>query len=150
MLDKSFDTSHLLDINQTITPNGALFSRKKHGFLPELLYNMYNDRTIFKKKMLDAQQKFEDTKDPKYKNQIASLHNKQMSLKIALNSAYGAVGNQYFRFYDMQKQLPMVDNFQFVGSKRHSINISMKFSKQKMKIMFLHPILIRFILHLKN
>ncbi len=102
MLDKSFDTSHLLDINQTITPNGALFSRKKHGFLPELLYNMYNDRTIFKKKMLDAQQKFEDTKDPKYKNQIASLHNKQMSLKIALNSAYGAVGNQYFRFYDIR------------------------------------------------
>ena len=102
MLDKSFDTSHLPDINQTMTPNGALFSRKKHGFLPELLYNMYNDRTIFKKKMLDAQQKFEDTKDPKYKNQIASLHNKQMSLKIALNSAYGAVGNQYFRFYDIR------------------------------------------------
>ena len=57
MLSKSYDTSSVRDVNQTITPNGALFSRKKHGFLPELLYNMYNDRTIFKKKMLDAQQK---------------------------------------------------------------------------------------------
>ncbi len=102
MLDKSVDTKHLPAINQTMTPNGALFSRKKHGFLPELLYSMYNERTIFKKKMLGAQQKFEDTKDPKYKNQIASLHNKQMALKIALNSAYGAVGNQYFRFYDIR------------------------------------------------
>ena len=102
MLFKETDTSHLPDINQTMTPNGALFSRKKHGFLPELLYSMYNERSAFKKKMLDAQQKFEDTKDPKYKNQIASLHNKQMALKIALNSAYGAVGNQYFRFYDIR------------------------------------------------
>ena len=102
MLFKETDTSHLPDINQTMTPNGALFSRKKHGFLPELLYSMYNERSAFKKKMLDAQQKFENTKDPKYKNQIASLHNKQMALKIALNSAYGAVGNQYFRFYDIR------------------------------------------------
>ena len=102
MLFKETDTSHLPAINQTMTPNGALFSREKHGFLPELLYSMYNERSTFKKKMLDAQQKFEDTKDPKYKNQIASLHNKQMALKIALNSAYGAVGNQYFRFYDIR------------------------------------------------
>ena len=102
MLFKETDTSHLPAINQTMTPNGALFSREKHGFLPELLYSMYNERSAFKKKMLDAQQKFEDTKDPKYKNQIASLHNKQMALKIALNSAYGAVGNQYFRFYDIR------------------------------------------------
>jgi len=102
MLDKSVDTKHLPAINQTMTPNGALFTRKKHGFLPKLLYSMYNERSAFKKKMLDVQQKFENTKDPKYKNQIASLHNKQMALKIALNSAYGAVGNQYFRFYDIR------------------------------------------------
>ena len=38
----------------------------------------------------------------KYKNMIPKLHNKQMALKIALNSAYGAVGNQYFRFYDIR------------------------------------------------
>ena len=102
MLYKETVTDHLPDVNQTMTPNGALFSRNRHGFLPELLYSMYNERSSFKKKMLQATQQYEDTKDPKFKNQIASLHNKQMALKIALNSAYGAVGNQYFRFYDIR------------------------------------------------
>jgi len=102
MLYKETVTDHLPDLNQTMTPNGALFTRERHGFLPELLYSMYNERSAFKKKMLQATQQYENTKDPKYQNQIASLHNKQMALKIALNSAYGAVGNQYFRFYDIR------------------------------------------------
>ena len=38
------------------TPNGALFRTKKQGFLPEMMQEMYNDRTIYKKKMLIAQQ----------------------------------------------------------------------------------------------
>tara|TARA_Y100000034_G_scaffold24311_1_gene28318 strand:+ start:535 stop:3021 length:2487 start_codon:yes stop_codon:yes gene_type:complete len=102
MLDKSYDTEFLQDINQTMTPNGALFSRKKHGFLPELMQKMYNDRKVTKKQMLEASQKYEETKDIKYKNIIPKLNNRQMALKIALNSAYGAVGNQYFRFFDIR------------------------------------------------
>ena len=102
MLNKSFDTSHLPSINQTMTPNGALFSREKHGFLPELMEKMYTDRSATKKEMLKASQKFEETKDIKYKNMVPKLHNKQMALKIALNSAYGAVGHQYFRFFDIR------------------------------------------------
>ena len=102
MMNKSFDTDDLKNINQTITPNGALFSRKKHGFLPELMQKMYTDRSATKKQMLQASQNYEKTKDVKYKNMIPKLHNKQMALKIALNSAYGAVGNQYFRFYDIR------------------------------------------------
>ena len=102
MLEKSYDTDFLKPINQTMTPNGALFSRKKHGFLPELMQKMYTDRSATKKRMLQASQNYEKTKDVKYKNMIPKLHNKQMALKIALNSAYGAVGNQYFRFYDIR------------------------------------------------
>ena len=37
------------------------------------------------------------------KENIASCHNIQWSKKIALNSAYGAVGNQYFRYYDVRQ-----------------------------------------------
>ena len=102
MLSQDFDTSFLKKNKETITPNGALFDCTKYGFLPEMLSEMYTDRKSTKKEMLKTQQKYEDTKDPKYKNQIASLHNKQMALKIALNSAYGAIGNQYFRFYDIR------------------------------------------------
>jgi DNA polymerase elongation subunit (family B) len=61
---------------------------------------MYNDRVKFKKWSLEATQKFEDTKDNRYLNDISKYNNIQMARKIALNSAYGAIGNQYFRYYD--------------------------------------------------
>ena len=33
---------------------------------------------------------------------ISKYHNFQLTKKIQLNSAYGAMGNQYFRFYDIR------------------------------------------------
>ena len=85
----------------TITPNGALYRTDKKGFHPEMMQEIYDDRTIFKKKMLQAKQDYEDTKDPKYLKFISRYNNIQMARKISLNSAYGAIGNQYFRYYDL-------------------------------------------------
>ena len=102
MLIQSFDTSFLKEKQETITPNGALFDCTKYGFLPELLLQMYNERKETKKLMLKAEQEYEDTKHPKLLNLISRYKNKQLALKIALNSAYGAIGNQYFRFYDIR------------------------------------------------
>ena len=85
----------------TITPNGALYRTDKKGFLPEMMQDIYNDRTIYKKKMLQAKQDYEDTKDPKYQKYISRYQNIQMARKISLNSAYGAIGNQWFRYYDL-------------------------------------------------
>ncbi len=85
----------------TITPNGALYRTDKLGFLPQMMQEIYDDRTIYKKKMLKAKQDYEDTKDPKYLKYISRYTNIQMARKISLNSAYGAIGNQYFRYYDL-------------------------------------------------
>ena len=85
----------------TITPNGALYRTDKRGFLSEMMQDIYDDRTIYKKKMLKAKQDYVDTKDPKYQKYISRYHNIQMARKISLNSAYGAIGNQYFRYYDL-------------------------------------------------
>jgi len=101
MLSQEFDTSFLKK-DETVTPNGAIFNRSFAGFVPELLKEMYNERKSVKKLMLKAQQEFENTKDPKLLSTISRYKNKQMALKIALNSAYGAMGNQYFRFYDIR------------------------------------------------
>ena len=87
--------------NTTITPNGALYRKDIKGFLPEMMQEIYDDRTVYKKKMLKAKQDYEDTKDPKYLKYISRYNNIQMARKISLNSAYGAIGNQYFRYYDL-------------------------------------------------
>jgi len=99
LLDKKVDTSILKGV--TLTPNGALFKTDTKGFLPEIMESMYNDRVTFKRKMLEAKQEYENTKDPKLLKDISRYNNIQMAKKISLNSAYGAIGNAYFRYYDL-------------------------------------------------
>ena len=97
LLDKKVE---IRDDGCAVTPNGARFRKDFHGFLPQLMEKMYDDRVKFKKWTLEAKQKYEDTRERKYFNEISKYNNIQMARKIALNSAYGAIGNQYFRYYD--------------------------------------------------
>ena len=99
MLNKEVDTSILKDA--TMTPNGALFKTTQKGFLPELMQKMYDDRVKFKQLMIEAQKDYEKTKDPKLQKTIAKFNNIQMAKKISLNSAYGAIGNVWFRYYNL-------------------------------------------------
>jgi len=99
LLDRKVDTSILKGV--TLTPNGALFSTKKKGFLPEMMQSMYNDRVKYKKLLLQAKQEYENTKDPKLLKDISKYDNIQMAKKISLNSAYGALGTVWFRYYDL-------------------------------------------------
>jgi DNA polymerase elongation subunit (family B) len=89
------------DTEHCMTPNGALFRKDKRGFLPELMEGMYNDRVKYKRRMLDAQQEYENTGEKSLLKDIARYNNIQMAKKISLNSAYGAIGNNWFRYFDL-------------------------------------------------
>jgi DNA polymerase elongation subunit (family B) len=84
-----------------VCANGAMYRKDVRGFLPELMDKMYQDRVIFKKKMIDAKKEYEKTKNKELTKEIARCNNIQMAKKISLNSAYGAIGNQYFRYYKL-------------------------------------------------
>lgn len=84
----------------TITPTGCVFNKNKRGFLPTLMETMYNDRTVWKKRMLEAKKEYEKNKTQELENEIARCHNMQLAKKIQLNSAYGALSNMYFRWFD--------------------------------------------------
>ena len=101
-LNEKFNLQWARDKNVTVAPNGSMYRRDKQGFLPELMEKMYGDRVVFKKKTIEAKKEFQKTKDPIYKNEISRCNNIQMAKKIALNSAYGAIGNQYFRYFDVR------------------------------------------------
>ena len=85
-----------------VCANGAMFRKDIRGFLPELMDKMYQDRVIFKKKMIEAKKEYEKTKNKELTKEIARCNNIQMAKKISLNSAYGAIGNQYFRYYKLE------------------------------------------------
>jgi len=89
------------DGDYAVCANGAQYRKDVRGFLPELMDKMYGDRVIFKKKMLQAKQQYEKTPTEALEKEIARCNNIQMAKKISLNSAYGAIGNQYFRYYKL-------------------------------------------------
>ena len=100
MLNQKSDLSDL-DM-RTITPNGAQFRTDKQGFLPELMDKLYKERVIYKDKMAKAKALYQETGDKRLQNDISKNYNIQLARKIALNSAYGAIGNQYFRYFDVR------------------------------------------------
>jgi len=106
-LDRDIDTTYCQQQDLSISANGYHFRRDIQGFLPAMMERMYNERSKFKIQMLETQQVYENEKNPteriKLSKEVARLDNMQMARKIQLNSAYGALGNQYFRFFDVRQ-----------------------------------------------
>ena len=101
MVDKILDGKVKNDTEYCMTPNGAFFRKDVRGFLPQLMEGIYNDRVKYKRRMLEAQQEYENTGEKFLLNDIARYNNIQMAKKISLNSAYGAIGNNWFRYFDL-------------------------------------------------
>ena len=114
MLKKKVPLDFLKTQDACLTPNGAMFKRDSQGFLPEMMESMYKDRIVFKKRMLKAKKQYQKTKTPELKKEISRCNNIQWARKIALNSAYGAVGNQYFRYYDVRQASGITTAGQFI------------------------------------
>ena len=49
-----------------------------------------------------SKQQYEKTKDPKLEGVIDTLDTEQTGIKILMNSLYGALANQYFRYFDLR------------------------------------------------
>ena len=100
LLNEEVDLSELEGV--TVCPNGAMFTTEKQGFLPKLMDKIYSERVVFKKKMIKAKKKYEKTPTKELEREISRCNNIQMAKKIQLNSAYGAIGNNYFRYYKLE------------------------------------------------
>jgi DNA polymerase elongation subunit (family B) len=104
-----------IDTTYATAANGVLFSKNKQGFLPALMEKMYNDRAEYKKKMIEAKKTLEsipksDSEERRLvSNDVSRYHNLQLAKKIQLNSAYGALANEYFRWFnfDMAEAITM-------------------------------------------
>jgi DNA polymerase elongation subunit (family B) len=91
------------DPDISVCANGACFTNKKLGIIPEIIDEYYTNRKKIKKEMLRVEQEIENEKDPERKKDLKreanQLHNSQMAIKIAMNSLYGATANIYFLYY---------------------------------------------------
>ena len=101
-VDKILQREVEFDNEYAVCANGAMYRKDVRGFLPELMEKIYQDRVIYKKKMLEAKQAYVQTPTKALEKEIARCNNIQMARKIQLNSAYGAIGNEYFRYYKLE------------------------------------------------
>lgn len=108
LLKKIPDTSVLKKKKITLTPNRQLFRTDRKGFLSMMMEEMFRDRKRYKNKMLEVSKELE--KDGLTEEQKAVLeaekaryNNLQLTKKICLNSAYGALGNEYFMLFDVRQ-----------------------------------------------
>jgi DNA polymerase elongation subunit (family B) len=100
LLDKKTDLKQLHIDDECLTANGYHFSRKKRGLFPGIVEKLFDDRQMYKRKMIEAQKLYEETHKPQYLNDISRYTNFQMARKIQLNSLFGAWANYYFRYFD--------------------------------------------------
>jgi DNA polymerase elongation subunit (family B) len=83
-----------------VCSSGISYRKDKQGIIPELIVDYYAERTVIKNEMLKLQSEYEKTKDSNLEFEINQLENNQMSVKILLNSLYGAMANKYFKYFD--------------------------------------------------
>ena len=100
-VDKLLEQEAEIDGEYAVCANGAQYRKDIHGFLPEMMQRIYDDRKIYKGKMLAAKRQNESAPTVQLQKDIARYNNIQMARKIQLNSAYGAIGNQYFRYFNL-------------------------------------------------
>lgn len=98
--------------------NGTTYRRDMEGFLPQLMKKLYTQRKLYKQKMLDASAKLkacvDEEEKKRLKTEISIAKTKQQAFKVTLNSCFGALGNQYFRHYDLRLAEAITLTGQFV------------------------------------
>ena len=84
----------------TMAASGVRFSKDQVGIIPAIIKQYYDERRVIKKAMLEAQQEYQTTPTKRLENKMTILENQQMSIKILMNSLYGALGNKHFRYFN--------------------------------------------------
>lgn len=96
------DRKFMMENDCCMAVNHEFFSNKKVGFLPEIIETLFQERKEYKKRAIENKKKYEETKDETYSHEYKINNIFQNIKKICLNSAYGAMGNRFFRFYDVR------------------------------------------------
>jgi DNA polymerase elongation subunit (family B) len=85
-----------------VAANGSTYTKKVDGVIPNIIIDYYDDRKSIKKMMLAAETAEQQEKTVELEKEINKLKNQQMAIKYLMNSLYGALGNQYFKYFDLR------------------------------------------------
>jgi len=79
--------------------NETYYRKDFQGVLPQIIEEYYDERVLVKKMMLDAKSQAQKDYTTQLDKEISNLENRQMAIKILLNSLYGALANKHFLYF---------------------------------------------------
>lgn len=96
-IDQLNDTLVAQDVN--VTGCGTVFTRKKKGFIPAIMERLFARRAEHSKQEEKYEREYAENHDEKAGTLSKIFANKSYAIKILLNSGYGALSNEFYRFF---------------------------------------------------
>ncbi len=91
----------LAENNYCLAANSCVYRKDKKSFLSQLMEDLFQKRKEVKDEMKDLERR-KAAGEKGLDDKISELDTLQYSIKVRLNGAYGALGNMYFRWYDIK------------------------------------------------
>lgn len=85
----------------TRTVNGCVFRTDVRGVIPSIIAHIYEQRVKLKQQCGIHKAKIA-AGEAVLSSELASMETTQLAFKVLLNSCYGALGNPYFRYFDVR------------------------------------------------
>ena len=98
--------------NVCFTANGKFFRKDVEGIIPSIYSKLFNERLGYKRIGKAKKAEYNKTKDPKAKFEADQAELYSYTLKILLNSGYGAMSNIHFRYFDIRMAEAITTNGQ--------------------------------------
>jgi len=91
-----------VDSEYSVAANGSSYRKDIDGVLPQIIEEYYDERVSVKQMQIAAQKEIQNGYTAQLDKEIVTLENKQLAIKILLNSLYGALGNKHFHYFDIR------------------------------------------------
>ena len=86
----------------SVAANGSTYRKDFQGVLPQIIKEYYDEIVSVKNMMIASQKQIQAEHTYELEKEINTLENRQMAIKILLNSLYGALGNKHFHYFDIR------------------------------------------------
>ena len=91
-----------VDSEYSVAANGSSYRKDIDGVLPQIIEEYYDERVSVKQMQIAAQKEIQNGYTAQLDKEIVTLENKQLAIKILLNSLYCALGNKHFHYFDIR------------------------------------------------
>ena len=91
-----------VDSEYSVAANGSSYRKDIDGVLPQIIEEYYDERVSVKQMQIASQKEIQNGYTSQLDKEIVTLENKQLAIKILLNSLYGALGNKHFQYFDIR------------------------------------------------